>query len=237
MSHQPRGRSYREYCCRSCQEGAPRPGRASSKLGASPRGGLAAWFTCGGRPAPPPAARWRLSSARPAVSRAFMTSPSARSRSFGATTVSAPDVRLRQTVHEPLAPNRRLRSPAGTTCISSRQNASPHQSPHRNDLSPARKRSSQSVRWANSSGTVTAHSERCHQFLSGRWWTMNATKSATGRILRRPQLRYMFQPAARTRVNELAVLGMRRMWHCRSSVWSSSRVAIHAPACGFTIVT
>ena len=43
----------------------------------------------------------------------------------------------------------------------------------------------------------------------------------------------MFQPAARTRVNELAVLGMLRMLQCLLTALSSACVAIQPPPCTF----
>mmetsp|Transcript_14536 Transcript_14536/g.47365 ORF Transcript_14536/g.47365 Transcript_14536/m.47365 type:complete len:201 (-) Transcript_14536:2005-2607(-) len=65
---------------------------------------------------------------------------------------------------------------------------------------------------------------------------MKAWKLRRGKTLRRPQFKYMFHPAARTRVKEFAVWGTLKMLHSRCKAMSWSLVAIQAPACGFTIV-
>ena len=75
------------------------------------------------RPSPPDeATTLKLLEARaPASSFAWTIAASRFIFSFGSVIVSSPDVRLRQTVHEPLMPKRFLRSPARTTWSSSRQ--------------------------------------------------------------------------------------------------------------------
>ena len=89
--------------------------------------------------------------------------------SFGKVIVSSPDVLFLQTVHEPLIPKRFLRSPAGTTCNSSLQKSPGiHHRPQTMDRSPLLYLDAQSRKCASRSGTATAHSLRCHQFLSGR---------------------------------------------------------------------
>ena len=135
--------------------------------------------------------------------------------SFGSVIVSSPDVRLRQTVHEPLIPKRFFLSPAGTTCNSSLQKSPGiHHRPQTMDRSPLLYLDDQSRKCASRSGTATAHSLRCHQFLSGRWWTKKFWKLRTGKTFRRPQFMYKFQPPARTLVKDPAVFGMWSILHC-----------------------
>ena len=123
------------------------------------------------RPSPPEdATTLRFFAARdPASSFACTIAANLFIFSFGNVIVSSPDVRLRQTVHEPLMPKRFLRSPAGTTCNSSLQKSPGiHHLPQTMDRSPLAYLSFHPRKCANRSGTATAHSLRCHQFLSGR---------------------------------------------------------------------
>lgn len=169
------------------------------------------------RPSPPEdATTLRFFAARdPASSLACTIAASRFIFSFGNVIVSSPDVRLRQTVHEPLMPKRFLRSPAGTTCNSSLQKSPGiHHLPQTMDRSPLAYLSFHPRKCANRSGTATAHSLRCHQFLSGKWCTKKFWKLRTGNTLRRPQFMYKFQPPARTLVKDPAVFGMWSIRHC-----------------------
>ena len=135
--------------------------------------------------------------------------------SFGNVIVSSPDVLFLHTVHEPLMPKRFFLSPAGTTCNSSLQKSPGiHHRPQTMDRSPLLYLDDQSRKCASRSGTATAHSLRCHQFLSGKWCTKKFWKLRTGNTLRRPQFMYKFQPPARTLVKDPAVFGMWSILHC-----------------------
>ena len=169
------------------------------------------------RPSPPEdATTLRFFAARdPASSLTWTIAASRFIFSLGSVIVSSPDVRLRQTVHEPLIPKRFLRSPAGTTCNSSLQKSPGiHHRPQTMDRSPLAYLSFHPRKCANRSGTATAHSLRCHQFLSGRWWTRKFWKFLTGSTFLRPQFMYKFQPPALTLVKLPAVFGMWSILHC-----------------------
>ena len=135
--------------------------------------------------------------------------------SLGKVIVSSPDVLFLQTVHEPLMPKRFFLSPAGTTCNSSLQKSPGiHHRPQTMDRSPRAYLSFHSRKCASKSGTATAHSLRCHQFLSGRWCTKKFWKLRTGNTFRLPQFMYKFQPPALTLVKLPAVFGMWSILHC-----------------------
>ena len=151
----------------------------------------------------------------PASSLAWTIAASRFIFSLGSVIVSSPDVLFLHTVQEPLMPKRFFLSPAGTTCNSSLQKSPGiHHRPQTMDRSPLLYLDAQSRKCASRSGTATAHSDRCHQFLSGRWCTKKFWKFLTGNTFRRPQFMYRFQPPARTLVKDPAVFGMWRILHC-----------------------